>query len=89
MVTVRFTSTLARHLPIKEWEVPAGTVGEVLGAVFDGFPPIRSYVLDDQGTVRHHVAVFVDGSNIQDRQHLTDPVPDGGKVHVLQALSGG
>ena len=69
--------------------MPAGTVGEVLEAVFAGFPPIRSYVLDDQGTVRRHVAVFVDGANILDRCHLTDPVPDGGDVQVLQALSGG
>ncbi len=50
---------------------------------------MRDYVLDDQGEVRHHVKVLVDGSNIKDRRKLTDRVNPNSEVYVFQALSGG
>ena len=36
-----------------------------------------------------HVAVFVDGDQISDRVHLSDPVKDDSDIFVMQALSGG
>ena len=33
--------------------------------------------------------VFVNGEQIHDRIPLTDPVPAGAEVYVMQALSGG
>jgi hypothetical protein len=35
------------------------------------------------------MVVFVNGQPIRDRADLTDPVPDGAEVFVMQALSGG
>jgi hypothetical protein len=46
-------------------------------------------VLDDQGAVRAHMVVFVDGHQIRDRRHLSDPVSPDGEIYVAQALSGG
>jgi hypothetical protein len=34
---------------------------------------LRGYVLDEHGSVRHHVAVFVDGQSIVDRRALDLP----------------
>jgi sulfur-carrier protein len=70
-------------------EVDAVTVGEALAAVFKQNPAMRSYVLDDQGGVRKHVVIFVNGCQIEDRQALTDTVPSNATVYVMQALSGG
>jgi hypothetical protein len=64
-------------------------VRAVLDAVFATNPRLRGYVLDDQGRLRQHVVVFVDGSQVRDRLLLADPVPERGEVAVLQALSGG
>jgi hypothetical protein len=50
---------------------------------------VRGYVLDDQGEVRHHVKVLVDGRNIKDRRKLTDRINADSEVYVFQALSGG
>ena len=86
MVKVQFSSALTRHLPSDEYAVPPGTVGEVLRAVFLEQPTVRPYVLDDAGTVRKHVSILVDGKQIQDRQKLTDFVPENSKLHVLQGL---
>jgi len=57
--------------------------------VFAGNPPLRSYVLEDDGAVRKHIAVWVDGEPLRDRQTLGDAVTADGEVYVMQALSGG
>ena len=46
-------------------------------------------VLDEQGILRKHVVVFVNGEQVVDRVDLSDPVPEGAEVRVMQALSGG
>ena len=52
-------------------------------------PRLRGYLLDDQGAVRKHVAIFLDGESICDRLALSDPLPAEGELFVAQALSGG
>jgi molybdopterin synthase sulfur carrier subunit len=89
MARVTFTANLQRHVTAPSLEVPGATVREVLEAVFAANERLRGYVLDDQGALRKHMLVFVNGSQLQDRDTLSDPVPDNGEVHVLQALSGG
>lgn len=89
MATVRFTSHLVRHRPLPRAAAAGTTVGEVLAAVFAGDDLLRGYVLDDQGRVRKHVNVYLDGVLIADRIRLSDPVTSGSEIYVLQALSGG
>lgn len=89
MVRVTFTHTIQRHVPCPPAEADGRTVGEVLERVFATNPRARDYVLDDQGAVRRHMVVFVDGRQIRDRGGLSDPVPPDGEVCVMQALSGG
>jgi sulfur carrier protein ThiS len=47
-------------------------------------------VLDDQGNIRKHVAVFVNKTMVTDRQNLDQPrLANGDHVLVIQALTGG
>ncbi len=89
MATVAFTSNLARHLDVGAVDVPAGTVRSALEAVFARNARLRHYLLDDQGALRQHVAIFVDSRRIEDRTGLSDPVDEASQVYVMQALSGG
>ncbi len=89
MVKVRFTSNLERHVKTPTAEVAGGTVREALDAVFSSNPMLRSYILDDQGALRRHVMVFVDGEQVLDRSGLADVVPSDAEIFVMQALSGG
>jgi molybdopterin synthase sulfur carrier subunit len=89
MPTVFFTRALQRFLPVPPIEVAGGTVGEALAAVFARRPALRGYVLDDQGALRRHVAVYVDGEPVRDRSGLADPVTPQTEIHVFQALTGG
>jgi molybdopterin synthase sulfur carrier subunit len=89
MPTVEFTANLARQTASAACVVEGATVGEVLEAAFAAQPGLRGYVLDDQGALRTHVVVFLDGSTLRDRKGLSDRVTPGSEVFVMQALSGG
>lgn len=89
MAQVVFTPNLQRHVACPPREVEGGTVRELLEAVFAENAVARGYVLDDQGALRKHMMIFIDGEQISDRVDLSDPVPPDGEVYVMQALSGG
>lgn len=89
MPRVAFTQNLRRHVGTADAEAPGATVREVLDAVFAANPRLRGYVLDDQGALRHHMSIFVDGRQIDDRVGLSDPVRPDTEIYVMQALSGG
>ena len=89
MPTVLFTRTLERFLPAPSTAVEGSTVGAALAAVFASRPALRGYVLDDQGALRRHLAVYVNGRLVTDRTGLTDPVGPHDEIYVFQALSGG
>lgn len=89
MAEVTFTPNLKRHVDCPTVEVPGANVAEVLAAVFAANPRLRGYVVDDQGALRKHMVVFIDGQQIADREQLTDPVGPRSELYVMQALSGG
>jgi hypothetical protein len=64
-------------------------VREALDAVFAANPPLRSYILDDQGRLRRHVNIFVNETMISDRLRQSDAIRATDEIYVLQALSGG
>ena len=89
MPIVHFTANLSRLTSAPSASVEGATVGVALDGVFGRYPLLRGYVLDDQGAVRRHVVVFVDGAAIQDRVGLSDAVRPDSEIYVMQALSGG
>jgi hypothetical protein len=66
MVRVCFTANIQRHIACPPAQVAGRTVAEVLDAVFARNEQARGYVLDDQGALRKHMAVFVNGELIHD-----------------------
>jgi len=89
MPTVTFTQNIQRHINCPTVEVDGHTVREVFDNVFAENPGAAGYVLDEQGALRKHMSVFINGQMIADRQTLSDAVPDDAEVYILQALSGG
>jgi len=89
MATLHFTQNLIRHTQCPSASLDAATVAQLFDRYFETWPAVRDYVLDNQGEVRHHVKVLVDGANIRDRRKLTDRLNPDSEVYVFQALSGG
>jgi sulfur-carrier protein len=89
MPTVEFAPALTRHVACPPQSVEAQTLRGALDAAFRAAPPLRNYVLDEQGAVRKHVAVFVNAQMIRNRAELDVPLGAQDKVMVIQALTGG
>lgn len=97
MAKVVLTSQLARWLQEPgsprasevTLEAEGGSVRAVLESVFARHPALRGYVVDEHGTLRHHVAIFVDGKAVGDKASLAQTVPAQAEVYIMQALSGG
>jgi molybdopterin converting factor small subunit len=89
MPTVHFTANLQRYMDVPTRTVGGHTVREAMEAVFAEIPKLRSYIVDDQGRLRQHVLIFVDGQTINDRAGLGDSVQESSELYVMQALSGG
>ncbi len=89
MASVHFTKNLRRHVESAETTAAGATVAEVLENVFADNPRLRGYVVDDQGGLRKHMAIFVDGDQIADRAALSDEVSATTEIYIMQALSGG
>ena len=89
MPVVSFAPQLQRHVACPSQRVDAVTLGEALRQAFVSAPALERYVLDEQGHVRKHVAVFVNNQMIASRRNMALPVAVEDNIMVIQALSGG
>jgi molybdopterin synthase sulfur carrier subunit len=90
MAKVRFTTALNRFFPdLKEIEVEAPTLNDVIQRTDEHFPGIKGYLLEEDGSLRKHVNIFIDEELIRDRRKLTDDVAEKNEILIFQALSGG
>ena len=89
-VTIRVPTTL-RTLTAgeSEIEVEAGTVKSVLAALEDKHPGFSERLLDDDGSLRRFVNVFVDDDDVRFMDGLDTPVPDGETLSIVPAVAGG
>ena len=90
MPNVRFTYALKRFFPNLK-DIPAGgkSFREIFTELDGHYPGISSYILDEQGNLRKHVNIFIDGKMISDRKTLSDPFTSNSEIYIMQALSGG
>jgi molybdopterin converting factor small subunit len=66
-------------------ELSGATVAAVLRSLEEQQPAVRGWIVDERGVIRRHINVYVNG---EQANHDT-PVPAGGAVDVLPAISGG
>ena len=90
MPIVKFTYALRRFFSgLKETPAHGTSIKEVLNEMEASYPGIKSYIVDDQGSLRNHVNIFIDGQLISDRVLLTDAFSGNSEIYIMQALSGG
>ncbi len=90
MAKIKFTAALERFFPdLSELTVHGNSVREILHAVEIKYPGISDYLLEEDGSLRKHVNIFLDENMIQDRHELSDEVGEKNEILVFQALSGG
>ncbi|HFA50382.1 MAG TPA: molybdenum cofactor biosynthesis protein MoaD [Bacteroidetes bacterium] len=90
MPTIKFTYALKRFFPqLKETPAKGKDLSALLDDLNGHYPGIKEYVVDERGSLRKHVNIFIDGELIKDRQKLSDAFRDDSEVYIMQALSGG
>jgi molybdopterin converting factor small subunit len=67
------------------------TLADVFDSMHARTPGVVERTLDERGTVRPHVNVFVDGDSIRAGPHLglQTPLVAGAEIWILPAVSGG
>jgi molybdopterin converting factor small subunit len=77
---------------VLELQVPTDRVmiaAEVIETVACEFPGLRDRVLDEQGQLRRHVNIFINGENARSMGGLSAPVAADSEIWIHPALSGG
>ena len=89
-VTVRIPTQL-RPLTAgaSEVEVQAQTVREAIDALEREYPGMKARLLDEQGTLRRFVNLFVADEDIRFLQGLDTRLPDGATLSIVPAVAGG
>jgi molybdopterin converting factor small subunit len=65
------------------------TVAAALDELWARYPGVRDRLVDEQGTLRQHVNVFVGEDNIRDVGGFQTPVREGAEISIIPAISGG
>ncbi|GAB3627851.1 thiamine biosynthesis protein ThiS [Pandoraea terrae] len=89
MPQVTFAPAIQRHVAVPPLDVGGETVAAALHDCLRQAPGLQAYLFDDQGRLRPHVTIFIDGTMIRDRRALSDRLQATSRVYVVQALSGG
>lgn len=89
MPSIAFTAHLRSVAPERPVDCGGATLAQMLDALSCDYPRLKDYLLDDQGRLRRHVAVFVDGVMVARESALGRAIGPASQVYVFQALSGG
>jgi molybdopterin converting factor small subunit len=83
--------TILRSYTDGDSEVTAegATVAEVLDALDGSYPGIKGRIVDEQGTLRRFVNVYVGNDDVRFLDGLGTPVADGAQLSVIPAVAGG
>ena len=65
------------------------TLADIFETLARDYPGIRQRVLDDQGDLRRHVNVFIDGDSVRFAGGLAAQVGPDSEIRIHPALSGG
>ena len=89
MTKIVCTPKLEEIGPLEPIRYTGSTVGAVLDAAGKDYPRLKNYILDDQGRVRKHIAIFINGELRSRERVLEYAVGDVDEICIMQALSGG
>jgi molybdopterin synthase sulfur carrier subunit len=86
MPRVILTGSIRQHVGgLGTVDVAGDSVGAVVAALEAAYPPLRGWVVDERGTLRRHVKLFLHGSAVG----LDAALRHEDELHIVAAISGG
>ena len=74
---------------VSEVSADGSTVAEILTSLEANHPGIRARVLDDSGSLRRFVNVYVGDEDVRFSGGLDAEVAEGAKISIIPAVAGG
>ncbi|MFT4188752.1 MAG: MoaD/ThiS family protein [Aeromicrobium sp.] len=65
------------------------TVAEVLDSLESAYPGIKARVVDEDGSLRRFVNIYVAEEDVRFEQGLETATPDGTQISIIPAVAGG
>jgi molybdopterin synthase sulfur carrier subunit len=72
-----------------EVEASGATIADVIEDLEARHPGIRARLLDDGGSLRRFVNVYLDDEDVRFLDGLKTPVPEGAQLSIIPAVAGG
>jgi molybdopterin converting factor small subunit len=89
-ITIRLAAALrAWCAGASDLSLSAPTVRAALEQIGRHHPSLYRSICDETGRVRRHVNLFVNTSDVRDREGLDTPLAPGDVLTILPAVSGG
>jgi molybdopterin synthase sulfur carrier subunit len=89
-ITIHVPGPLRAHCDgARELMLSASSVRAALEQIEQRYPSLYSGICDETGAVRRHINVFVNASNMRDRDGLDTALVPGDVLTILPAVSGG
>ncbi len=73
----------------RELQVAGSTIGELIDALAEQHPTLRTQLLTEDGGINRFVNVYVNGQDVRYLQGLETPVGERDEVRLLPAMAGG
>ena len=70
-------------------EVNAATIGDVIVELQTRYPGIKERLLDENGSIRRFVNVYVNEEDIRFLQNEQTAIKDGDEISIIPAIAGG
>ena len=74
---------------LRAQEFEGTSIKEIITSIEAIYPGMQDYLLEEDGSLRKHVNIFVQDEMMTDRNNLSDTLFEGDEVLIFQALSGG
>lgn len=70
-------------------EVSADTVGAAISELQSRYPGIQDRLLDENGSIRRFVNVYVNEEDVRFLQNQETPIKSGDEISIIPAIAGG
>ncbi len=70
-------------------DVNGNNIEKVLEELFSAHPDIQGHLVEDDGSLRNFVNIFVEGEDIRQSGGMATKVPDGSDVRIIPSIAGG
>jgi len=70
-------------------EISAATIGDAISELQTRYPGIKERLVDETGSVRRFVNVYVNEEDIRFLQNQQTTLKDGDEISIIPAIAGG